>query len=278
MTQDSQPTTHHSQPTTPIRIVVSGSGKMGLAILEAVEDADGIEPVGVIEKFAGSSSLTLGSGSTLPMSPDPGAMLADVRPDVVVDFTNAAWTPVVADAALHNGVRPVIGTSGLSEQFVASLAERCHAQRLGGIVAANFAIGAVLLMQMAKTAARFFDSAEIIELHHDQKVDAPSGTAIATARGMAAARGRPFERNVPQTETLAGARTAEIAGVSLHSVRLRGLVAHQEVIFGGQGQTLTIRHDTTGRESFMPGIILAVREVVLRQELVVGLEGLIGLA
>ncbi|MEX2245747.1 MAG: 4-hydroxy-tetrahydrodipicolinate reductase, partial [Dehalococcoidia bacterium] len=156
--------------------------------------------------------------------------------------------------------------------------QRCAERKLGGVVAANFAIGAVLLMHLAKIAAPYFDAAEIIELHHDQKVDAPSGTAIATARGMVEARGRPFGRNVPETETIAGARAAEIDGVTVHSVRLPGLVAHQEVLFGGQGQTLTIRHDTTGRDSFMPGILLAVREVMRREELVVGLEGLIGLA
>ena len=264
--------------TDQIRVVVSGSGKMGRAILDAVEEADGMTPAGVIEKFADAPSLTLASGRELPMSADPDGVLADTHAAVVVDFTNVAWTPVVTEAALRHGVRPVIGTSGLSEEFVASLGARCSEQRLGGVVAANFALGAVLLMQMARLAAPYFDEAEIIELHHDQKVDAPSGTAIATARGMAAARGRPFERNVPETETVAGARTAAIDGVSLHSVRLRGLVAHQEVIFGGQGQTLTLRHDTTGRESFMPGILLAVREVMRRQELVVGLEALIGLA
>src|SRR5438477_161765 len=146
------------------------------------------------------------------------------------------------------------------------------------VVSGNFAIGAVLMMHMAKVAARFFDEVEIIELHHDQKVDAPSGTAIATAQGMLEARGRPFDRNVPETQTIAGSREAALDGVTMHSVRLRGLVAHQEVLFGGLGQTLSIRHDTTGRDAFMPGILLATREVMNRQTLVVGLDALIGLA
>ena len=127
-------------------------------------------------------------------------------------------------------------------------------------------------------ASRFFDAAEIIELHHDQKVDARSGTALATANEMVAARGKPFERNVPEKETLAATRAAEVGGISIHSVRLPGLVAHQEVIFGGLGQTLTIRHDTTGRASFIPGVLLATREVMQRKELVRGLEALVGLA
>jgi 4-hydroxy-tetrahydrodipicolinate reductase len=135
----------------------------------------------------------------------------------------------------------------------------------------------VLLIYLSKVASRFFDSAEIIELHHDRKVDAPSGTAIATAQEMAKARGKPFARNVPEKETIASTRAADIGGVTLHSVRLPGLVAHQEVIFGGLGQTLSIRHDTTGRESFMPGVLLAVREVMKRGELVRGLEALFGL-
>ncbi len=261
----------------PIRVVVSGSGKMGRAIIDAVNAADGMTAVGVIEKFVEGTSLTAQAGA-LPITPDPEEAFAAWNADVVVDFTNAAWTPAVVDAALAHGVRPVIGTSGVGQQYVTSVAARCREQRLGGVIAANFALGAVLLMHMAAIAARFFDSAEIIELHHDQKVDAPSGTAIATAQAMAAGRGRPFVRNVPETQTVPGTRAGAIDGVTVHSVRLPGLVAHQEVIFGGQGQTLTLRHDTIGRDSFMPGIVLAVREVMHREELVIGLDALIGLA
>jgi 4-hydroxy-tetrahydrodipicolinate reductase len=133
------------------------------------------------------------------------------------------------------------------------------------------------MIHMAKIAARFFDSAEIIELHHDKKVDAPSGTALATAQGMLDARGKPFDRNVPDREPLPGARSAQTGGITIHSVRLPGLVAHQEVLFGGQGETLRIRHDTTGRDSFMPGVLLATREVMRRKELVRSLEALFGL-
>lgn len=261
-----------------IRVLVSGSGKMGRTIIDALDATDGIEPVGVVDKLASGTTVALASGGRLPLMNDAGAAISATKPDVVVDFTNAAWTPVLTEAALTRGVRPVIGTTGLPQSYLDELARECRARRLGGVVAANFAIGAVLLMHMAKIASRFFDSAEIIELHHDQKVDAPSGTSIATARGMIEARGRPFERNEPEAQTIAGTRAGAEDGVTIHSVRLPGLVAHQEVLFGGLGQTLSIRHDSMGRESFMPGVILATREVMRLDELVVGLDALVGLA
>jgi 4-hydroxy-tetrahydrodipicolinate reductase len=260
-----------------VRAVVSGSGKMGRAILDAL-DADGsVEPVGCVDKLASPGTITLASGRDVPLFDDPARAFEATHPDVVIDFTNAIWTPTLADAALAAGVRPVIGTSGLTAEFVDDLARRCAERRLGGIVAANFAIGAVLLMHMAALAARFFDAAEIIELHHAQKVDAPSGTSIDTARRMIAARGRPFSQNVPELTPISGSREASYEGIVIHSVRLPGLVAHQEVLFGGLGQTLSIRHDSNGRDSFMPGIILASKEVMTRETLARGLDELIGL-
>jgi 4-hydroxy-tetrahydrodipicolinate reductase len=145
------------------------------------------------------------------------------------------------------------------------------------VVAANFALGAVLMTHLAKIAARFFDHAEIIEMHHEGKVDSPSGTAISTARRMAEGREAPFQALPPQRETIEGARGGKADGVPIHSVRLPGLIAHQAVIFGGTGETLTIRHDSSSREAFMPGVVLAVREVMERQEVVFGLERLAGL-
>ena len=251
---------------------------MGREVLAGVAAAEDMEPVGVLEKFSEESEFPLPGGGAVPMSADPAALLDRVQADVVIDFTNLDWTPIVARAALDRGVRLVIGTSGLPEDWMAELEAECRQRELGAVVAANFAIGAVLMIYMAKVAGRFFDAAEIIELHHDQKVDAPSGTALATANEMVAARGKPFERNVPEKETLAATRAAEVGGISIHSVRLPGLVAHQEVIFGGLGQTLTIRHDTTGRASFIPGVLLATREVMQCKELVRGLEALVGLA
>jgi 4-hydroxy-tetrahydrodipicolinate reductase len=261
-----------------VRVLVSGGGKMGREVLSAVCGEEGLEPVGVVDLFAKNDTVSLPDGSgTIPFGADAGAIIKETRPDVAIDFTNAEWTPHLGAAALPAGVRLVIGTSGLSDDFVRSLERECEERQLGAVIAPNFALGAVLMQHMAKTAARFYGSAEIIELHHDQKVDAPSGTAIATAKGMAEARGKPFGRAKTQRENLPGTRGGHAEGVTIHSVRLPGLVAHQEVIFGSPGELLTIRHDTFGRESFMPGVLVAVRHVMGHPGLVVGLEKLIGL-
>ncbi len=261
-----------------IRVLVSGSGKMGREVLTAVYREEGLEPVGVVDLFATEDTITLldGSGS-LPFGSDPSVVIGKTTPDVVIDFTNAEWTPRLSEAALAAGVRLVIGTSGLSDEFVRDLQQQCDERQIGAVIAPNFALGAVLMQRLAKTAARFYESAEIIELHHDQKVDAPSATAIATAKGMAEARRKPFARASTQKQSLAGTRGGELSGITIHSVRLPGLVAHQEVILGGPGETLRIRHDSLGRESFMPGVMLAVRHVMQHPGLVVGLERLVGL-
>ncbi|MGH3119373.1 MAG: 4-hydroxy-tetrahydrodipicolinate reductase [Gaiellales bacterium] len=261
-----------------IRVLISGSGKMGREVLATVCREEGLEPAAVVDLYADTDSIPLPDGSgAVPFSADVTAVIKETRPDVAVDFTNAEWTPKLADAALDGGIRLVIGTSGLSEEFVRDLEAECEKRRLGAVIAPNFALGAILMQHMAKIAARFYASAEIIELHHDQKVDAPSGTAVATAEGMAEARGKPFARAETQRENLPGTRGGEAGGVTIHSVRLPGLVAHQEVILGSPGEVLTIRHDTLGRESFMPGVLLAVRHVMEHPGLVVGLERLIGL-
>lgn len=262
-----------------IRVLVSGSGNMGREVLAAAVREPDLEPVGVVDFFAKEDHISIpGSDGLLPFGSDAEAIITRTRPDVVVDFTNAEWTPALAKAAIAGGVRPVIGTSGLPDGFVGELAKSCEKAMLGGVIASNFAFGAILMQHMAKTAARFFDSAEIIELHHDRKIDAPSGTSIATARLMAEARGRPFEHAETERENMPGTRGNDIDGVTIHSVRLAGHVAHQEVIFGGPGETLQIRHNSLDRISFMPGVVLAVREVMELDHLVIGLERLIGLA
>jgi 4-hydroxy-tetrahydrodipicolinate reductase len=256
-----------------IRVVISGTGQMGTLILGAVEEAEDLQPVGILEPVA----PTVDSHTVYAMHADPGELFAATNPDVVVDFTHASATPALVAAALEHGVRPVIGTSGVSDETMAVLRHGCAERGLGAVVAPNFAIGAVMLMYMARLAARYFEAAEIIELHHDRKVDAPSGTALATARLMREARGHDFLHNVPQLTHIEGTRGGIEGGVPIHSVRLPGLVAHQEVILGGQGQTLTLRHDSTGRESFVPGVLLAIREVMERDHLVEGLDQLVGL-
>ena len=261
-----------------IRALISGGGKMGRTILDALAATDDIAPVGVVDKFANGATMAITAGGDVPLFDDAARACGEAKPDVVIDFSNAMWTPELTAVTTPRGIRPVIGTTGLQQEYVDALAAECAERKLGGIVAANFSLGAVLMIHMAGIAAPFFDSAEIIELHHDQKVDAPSGTSIATARGMIAARdGKPFGRNVPEAEPVRGTRAGEVDGVTIHSVRLPGFVAHQEVIFGAMGQTLTIRHDSN-RESYIPGILLATREVMRRDALVQGLGSLMGLS
>ena len=261
-----------------IKVLVSGTGKMGREVLAATCREADLEPVGVLERFAREEYLSLPDGSGLvPFGAEAPALFSRTRPDVVVDFTNAEWTPTVAREALEAGVRLVIGTTGLSDAFIHELGQECRQRKLGAAVCPNFALGAVLMIHLARIAGRFFDYAEVIEMHHEAKTDAPSGTAIATARAMSQARGTPFVRPPTEKQTVEGARGGAVEGITIHSVRLPGLVAHQEVILGGPGQTLTLRHDSISRESFMPGVMMAIHDVIERQELVLGLGRLIGL-
>jgi 4-hydroxy-tetrahydrodipicolinate reductase len=251
---------------------------MGREVIAGLLREPDMEPVGVLEKYLAGDSVSLPEGrGVVPMSDDPVALLDRLKPDLIIDFTNAAWTPVIARPAIERGIRLVIGTTGLSDTFLGELDALCREKGVGAMVAPNFAIGAVLMMHMAKLAAKYFDYAEITEMHQEKKVDAPSGTAFATAKEMVAARGKPFEHNDPEKDTLPHARGAVYEGIALHSQRMPGFVAHQEVALGGLGQTLRIRHDSTGRDSFIPGVILAAREVMNRRELVYGLDKLLGL-
>ena len=262
----------------PIRVVVYGaSGRMGQEVVKAVCQEPETQLVGAIESGVSQDFLNLPDGSgTVPFSANLGDILNSCRPDVVVDFTIAKATmPAVRTAAEH-GVNMVIGTTGLTADDISEIERLAAASQIGVVVAPNFALGAVLMMHLAKVAAKFLDYAEVIELHHERKADAPSGTALATARAMAAARGKPFLQPAGQAEAPVS-RGQSVEGVAVHSVRLPGLMAHQEVILGGQGQTLSIRHDTISRECYMPGVILAVKEVVKRQGLIYGLDNLLGL-
>lgn len=260
-----------------IRVVVSGTGNMGTIVRDAIDDDDGMEMVGVIEPLGLEGEHRFPGDADYLINADPVMVFESVRPDVVVDFTNAQFTPVLVEAALNAGVRPVIGTSGVDAETVEALRRGCDELQLGGVVAPNFALGAVVLMYLAGVAARYFDAAEIVELHHDRKVDAPSGTALETARLMRSVRDSDFVHPDPEINHIDGARGGVEGGVGIHSVRLPGLVAHQEVIFGDQAQTLSLRHDSSGRDSFIPGVLLAIRTVTERDGLVVGLNRLMGL-
>lgn len=261
-----------------IRVLVCGAGgRMGNEVVRAVTAADGMEIVAAVDPGASGHRIETGPGHVVECREGLIAAIAESRPDVMVDFTHPTVVEGNLRVALPLGLDCVVGTTGLSEEKLAELAELAP-EGTALFFAPNFAIGAVLMMQFAERAARFMPHAEVIELHHDQKADAPSGTAIRTARLIAAARAE--EPEVPGRETelpgMEGARGALVDGIPVHSVRLPGLVAHQEVLFGGQGQTLTIRHDSIDRTSFMPGVVLALREVSKHSGLIVGLEKLLG--
>jgi 4-hydroxy-tetrahydrodipicolinate reductase len=200
------------------------------------------------------------------------------RADVLVDFTTGAAAPDILCQAARLGLHVVSGTSGLSPAALDSVDAALREHGRGGLWAANFAIGAALMMYFARVAARYMDAAEVIELHHDKKVDAPSGTAVQTARDIRAARGSDVPDPPVERWTLEGARGAVDGGVRIHSVRLPGFNAHQEVLFGSLGQVLSIRHDALGREAYLPGVALAVREVPRRVGLARGLDTLMGLS
>jgi 4-hydroxy-tetrahydrodipicolinate reductase len=197
--------------------------------------------------------------------------------DALVDFTTGKAAPAILNAAAAAGLHVVSGTSGLPSAALDELDAELKKYGKGGLWAANFAIGAALMMYFARVAARFMDAAEVIELHHDKKVDAPSGTAVQTAREIRAARGTDLPDPQVERWTLQGSRGAVDGGVRIHSVRLPGFNAHQEVLFGSLGQILSIRHDALGREAYLPGVGLALREVPKQVGLVRGLDTLMGL-
>lgn len=263
----------------PIRVVVHGAlGKMGKVVLNALCHDLELKPVGAVELKVSHENLPLPDGSgTIPISSDLGFILQSSKPRVLVDFSVAGATMPAVRTSVKHRVSPVVGTTGLSPAEIDEIAELCQTSELGGVVAPNFALGAVVMIHLAKEAARFFHYAEIVEMHHETKVDSPSGTALSTAREMLKVRGKPFDYAPSQKETLGGTRGGQLEGIALHSMRMPGLLAHQEVILGATGQTLRIRHDTIGRECYLPGVLLAIKEVVRLNRLVVGLDKLLGL-
>lgn len=249
---------------------------MGSTVCGAVAAAEGLDLVAAVDP-RGAGWPAGHPDHPIEISPDLGALQA-AGVEVAVDFTVPGVAVANAVWCAGQGIHTVIGTSGVDDEAAGELrAAFPDSGALGCLVAPNFAIGAVLMMRFAELAAPWFETAEIIELHHDAKVDAPSGTAMGTAARMAAASAT-WGRDPTQVEVLPGARgSAGPSGIRIHSIRLRGLVAHQEVILGTAGQTLTIRHDSIDRESFMPGVLLAVRQVPARPGLTIGLDRLLGI-
>lgn len=244
-----------------IKVAVFGArGRMGSAVCRAVEEAEDTELVAAID-----------SDENRTPAEKADVIVDFTRPDVVMD--NLAW-------AIDHDIHTVVGTTGFDEERYEALRTRLTEHPgVGCLVAPNFSIGAVLMMHFAEEAARFYESVEIVELHHPNKVDAPSGTARTTAQRIAAARRQAGLGDVPDATTsqLDGARGAVIDGIHVHGVRLRGLVAHQEVLLGAEGETLTIRHDSMDRVSFMSGVLTGVRGVADRPGLTIGIEELLGL-
>ena len=242
--------------------VMGAKGRMGSEVCRAVEAAPDMSLVAAFD--AGDSIFSMKS---------EGA-------NVVVDFTNGEAALTHLKWLVENGVHAVVGSTGISADGLDQVRALCSANPgVGVLIAPNFSIGALLMMRFAADAARFFESTEIIELHHPMKKDAPSGTAKLTAERIAAARAAAGMAAQPDAteSSLPGARGAEVAGIPVHSVRLTGLVAHQEVLFGTEGETFTIRHDSLDRKSFMPGVLAGIREVVNHPGVTVGLEHYLGL-
>lgn len=263
-----------------IRVLVCGAyGKMGREVLRAVHRDPELCVVGAVDvksDFADVGDL-IGAGKIgVTVGNDLAATIAETKPQVMVDFTNPASVLGNIRTAIRGGVCPVVGTTGLSETDIAEIRELCRKSRVNAIISPNFSVGALLMMRLAQEAAALFPHVEIIEMHHDQKLDAPSGTALRTARLIAAKRGAMRQGHPAEEEQLPGSRGGDLDGIRVHSVRLPGYMAHQEIIFGGLGQTLTIRHDSISRESFMPGVLLACKRVLTVDGLVYGLEHILG--
>jgi len=251
------------------RIGVFGAGgRMGREVCRTVTSALDLTLVAAVDPAQVGEDV---EGIAIAAEPH---VLTEAGADVAIDFTHPSAVLANARWCLTHGVHVVIGTTGITPEGLDELRTLAEAGDANAFVAPNFALGAVLMMRFAESAARYFDAAEVIELHHDAKADAPSGTAIATARRIAAARTGDWTAPGGD-EAHPGARGADVEGVRVHGVRLPGLLAHQEVIFGGPGQTLTIRHDSTDRSSFMPGVLMAVRAVASRPGLTVGLDALL---
>ncbi len=270
-----------SQAAIPV-VVNGAAGKMGREVVKAVAGAADMTLLGALDQNPNLQGQDVGEVAGIgpievPITNDREGMLAMASQQkeipVMVDFTHPDSVYENVRAAIAYGVRPVVGTTGLSPEQIKDLAEFADKASVGCLIIPNFSIGMVLLQQAAIQASKHFDHVEIIELHHNQKADAPSGTAIQTAQ-LLGELGKAFNPPVvTETEKLAGARgTQDESGIRIHSVRLPGLIAHQEVIFGAAGQIYTLRHDTSDRACYMPGVLLSIRQVRQLQSLIYGLE------
>ena len=263
-----------------IRVGVIGAvGRMGQMVCRAIAETNDLALVAAIDRSRVGQNVGPLIGHPkldVPISDELDRLL-EAEVEVAIDFTHPDIVMENVHFCIDHAMHLVVGTTGITEDDLKEIEERLgdEGSESNMIVASNFALGAVLMQRFAAMAARYFPAVEIIELHHDRKADAPSGTALVTARRLAQEREDAWRG--PEGESLEGARGGDLDGIRVHSVRLPGLVAHQEVLFGGQGETLTIRHDSIDRSSFMPGVLLAARAVLTRPGLTVGLESLLEL-
>ncbi|MDA0265267.1 MAG: 4-hydroxy-tetrahydrodipicolinate reductase [Chloroflexi bacterium] len=258
-----------------IKVVISGAtGKMGVETVGAVNREDGLTLVGGTCATDRGASLATPAGD-VPLSTDLASLLDQTQPDVLVDFTNATVAMEAASQAASRSVNVVMGASGFSEDQLQQLDAMAKDNGVGIIVAPNFALGAIVLKKLAEQAAPYFEYVDIVESHHEAKIDSPSGFALNLMRSLG--ENKQFARNQPEKENLPNTRGGEYNGISVHSIRMPGKSAHHEVIFGAAGQTVSIRHDTLGRDCYMPGVVRCVRDVVTRKGLVIGLENVLGL-
>ncbi|AOV08051.1 4-hydroxy-tetrahydrodipicolinate reductase [Sporosarcina ureilytica] len=263
-----------------IKIVLAGArGRMGSAAIEAINKIEDMEIVAALDYK--NDGLFLHENKVhdteigIPIFTSFDRLIKHVQPDVLLDLTTPDVVYENMYNAIKNGIRPVVGTSGLSFDEIEKLTEFANEKEIGGIIAPNFSIGAVLMMKFSAMAARYLGDIEIIESHHNQKVDAPSGTAMKTAEMIMNVREAHIQGHEEEKEHVKGARGADIEGMKIHSIRLPGLLAHQEVLLGAEGELLTLRHDSFNRSCFMPGVLMAIRNVLVRKDLVYGLENIL---
>ncbi|TDL34751.1 4-hydroxy-tetrahydrodipicolinate reductase [Jeotgalibacillus sp. S-D1] len=262
-----------------IKIVIAGPrGRMGREAVKLVQNTPHFTLAGAVDHR--NDGKTLGelegfADSNIPVYSDLEKCFQDTLPDVLIDLTTPETGYLHTRTALLNQVRPVVGTTGFNDEQLKELKQLAEEREIGVIIAPNFAIGAVLMMKFSQMAAKYLDDVEIMEMHHDQKLDAPSGTALKTAQMIQQQRASKKQGHPKEQETIQGARGADMDGMKIHSIRLPGLIAHQQVMFGGEGQLLTIRHDSHDRTSFMSGVKICVETIMTLNTLVYGLENIL---
>jgi 4-hydroxy-tetrahydrodipicolinate reductase len=263
-----------------VRVIIAGPrGRMGKEAVKLVFHEEKFELVSVLDHKHDQKMLheidDFQLYENIPVYSNVEECLQKSNADVFVDLTTPEVGYLHTKTALQYGVRPVVGTTGFTQEQLIELKQLAEEKNIGCIIAPNFAIGAVLMMKFSQLAAKYFKDVEIIEMHHDQKLDAPSGTAVKTAEMISLSREKKQQGHPNESESITGARGANFDGMHIHSVRLPGLIAHQQVLFGADGQSLTIRHDSYNRSSFMSGVKLSIETVLAINTLVYGLENII---